>query len=91
MFATVLRQDPAPGAEVDDREQLLLAAQAMTRLPKDQQRVLHLVVLRGMSHKAAASALARSEDACRALLARARAALMVEVTRLRLEPRQRDG
>jgi RNA polymerase sigma factor (sigma-70 family) len=89
-LATLLRRDQAPVAALEDREQLWLAAQAIRRLPKDQQRVLHLVVLRGLSHKAAATTLARSEEACRALLARARAALIVEVTRLQQELRQRD-
>jgi RNA polymerase sigma-70 factor (ECF subfamily) len=70
------------------REELHRVACAMVRLPKDQQRVLHLVALRGLSHRDAARELERTEDACRALLARARAALLVEIARNRVS---RDG
>ena len=64
-----------------DREALLRMAKALRRLPLDQRRILQLVGLRGCSHAEAARLLGRSEGACRVLLARARAALLVTMAR----------
>ena len=51
------------------------------RLPADQRRVLQIVALRGGTHAEAAQKLERSEGACRVLLARARAALLVAMAK----------
>lgn len=72
---------PSPSQTAIDREELKRMAQAMRRLPPDQRRVLHLIALRGRSHAQAAAELGRSEGACRVLLARARANLLVCMAR----------
>ena len=74
---------PSPSQVAIDREQLLRVAKALRRLPTDQRRVLTIVALRGGNHADAARALGRSEGACRVLLARARAALLVDLARRR--------
>lgn len=73
----------APPDQADDREQLLNIVEAMMTLTVDQQRVLQLVALRGASHAEAARRLQKTEPACRALLARARSALLTEMARRR--------
>ena len=72
---------PSPCQVAIDREALLRMAKALRRLPLDQRRILQLVGLRGCSHAEAARLLGRSEGACRVLLARARAALLVTMAR----------
>jgi DNA-directed RNA polymerase specialized sigma24 family protein len=59
-----------------------LNASSSALLPADQQRILQIVVLRGGSHADAARTLNRSEGACRVLLTRARAALLIALARL---------
>ncbi|MFK7739068.1 MAG: sigma-70 family RNA polymerase sigma factor [Planctomycetota bacterium] len=71
----------SPSKAAIDREELLLIAQALTTLPVDQQRILQIIALRGGSHAEAARVLERSEGACRVLLSRARAALLVAMAR----------
>jgi RNA polymerase sigma-70 factor (ECF subfamily) len=71
----------SPSQVAIDREELVRMAKAMRRLPAEQRRVLQLVALRGMSHAEAAEVLGRSEGACRVLLARARAGLLVAMAR----------
>lgn len=73
----------SPSQTAMDREELVRMARAMRKLPPEQRRVLQLVGLRGLSHAEAARALVRTEGACRVLLARARANLLVEMARLR--------
>lgn len=73
---------PTPSQTAIDRDELARMARAMRRLPEEQRRVLHLVALRGRSHAEAAAELGRSEGACRVLLARARANLLVCMARL---------
>jgi RNA polymerase sigma-70 factor (ECF subfamily) len=70
-----------PSAEASERDELVRVAAAMACLPRDQQQVLHLVVLRGLPHEEAAARMNRSAEASRALLARARAALAVRLSR----------
>ncbi|MCA8950931.1 MAG: sigma-70 family RNA polymerase sigma factor, partial [Planctomycetes bacterium] len=71
----------SPSELAIDREQLIRIARAMRRLPTDQRRILQLIALRGASHAEAAELIGRSEGACRVLLARARAALVVALAR----------
>lgn len=77
--AAALQGSPADAA--GDREQLVRVARALRRLPDEQRRVLQLVALRGQGHAEVARTMNRSEGACRVLLARARAALLVAVAR----------
>lgn len=74
-------RQPSPSQVAMDREQLLRLARALRRLPTEQRRVLQLVGWRGYSHAEVAKLLDRSEGACRVLLARARAALLVAMAR----------
>ncbi|MCK5940596.1 MAG: sigma-70 family RNA polymerase sigma factor, partial [Planctomycetes bacterium] len=71
----------SPSQTAIDREELLRIAKAMRYLPTDQRRVLQIVALRGGSHADAARTLGRSEGACRVLLARARAGLLVAMAK----------
>lgn len=71
----------SPSQVAIDREGLVRIARAMRRLPADHRRILQIVALRGGTHADAARQLARSEGACRILLARARAALVVALAR----------
>lgn len=71
----------SPSEAAVDREALLRIATAMRSLPADQRRVLQIVALRGGTHAEAATKLDRSEGACRVLLARARAALLVAMAK----------
>ena len=71
----------SPSQAAVDREELLRIATAMRELPADQRRVLQIVALRGGTHAEAAQKLERSEGACRVLLARARAALLVAMAK----------
>jgi RNA polymerase sigma-70 factor (ECF subfamily) len=81
------RSSASPSHLAINREELHLVAQAIASLPTDQQRVLHCVVLRGMSHVQTAGTLGRTEEACRALLARARAGLVRQLDHLRRQSR----
>lgn len=78
----------SPSEIAIDREELLRIAKAMRLLPADQRRVLQIVALRGGSHADAARTLGRSEGACRVLLARARAGLLVLMAKA---DKERDG
>lgn len=71
----------SPSQMAIDREELLRIAKAMRYLPADQRRVLQIVALRGGTHADAAKKLGRSEGACRVLLARARAGLLVAMAK----------
>jgi RNA polymerase sigma-70 factor (ECF subfamily) len=72
---------PTPSAEAAWSEESEAAARARARLPEDQRRILELCVDQGLSHREAAPLLNRAEGATRALLCRARAALLVEMRR----------
>ncbi|MEZ5967018.1 MAG: RNA polymerase sigma factor [Planctomycetota bacterium] len=78
---TAPHDEPSPSQLAIEREQLVRMARAIRRLPRDQRRILQLTALRGSSHADAAALMARSEGACRVLLARARASLLIEMAR----------
>jgi RNA polymerase sigma-70 factor (ECF subfamily) len=80
-LAAVTTKAPSPGQIAIDREALARVARALRQLPFEQRQVLQLVALRGCSHAEVAKRLERSEGACRVLLARARAALLVALAR----------
>lgn len=69
--------EASPSQVAIDREELLRIAVAMRKLPDDQRRILQIVALRGGMHAEAARVLGRTVGACRVLLARARANLLV--------------
>ncbi len=81
LLASVTANTPSPGQIAIDREALARVARALRKLPFEQRQVLQLVALRGYSHAEVAQRLDRSEGACRVLLARARAALLVAMAR----------
>lgn len=81
VLALLPTNDKTPFSRAVDRDELVRVAGAIAGLPKEQQRVLHYTVLRGLSHGEAAVLMDKSEEACRALLARARAGLAVRLTR----------
>jgi RNA polymerase sigma-70 factor (ECF subfamily) len=72
----------SPSQVAVDREELTRMAKALRKLPAEQRRILQVVALRGCSHAEAARLLDRSEGACRVLLARAKANLLVIMARL---------
>jgi RNA polymerase sigma-70 factor (ECF subfamily) len=74
-------RSPSPSQVAIDREALARVARALRQLPFEQRQVLQLVALRGASHAEVAARTGRSEGACRVLLARARAALLVTMAR----------
>jgi len=74
---------PSPRTGAAAAEDLELAAQAAAKLPADYREVLDLCVGRGLSRRDAAATMNRSEGAVRVLLCRARAALVMEIDRLR--------
>jgi len=76
-------RQPSPSTEAAWTEEMLLIGRAMQRLPEDYLRVLCLHMRPGQDHRRTAEQLGRSEGASRVLLARARAALLVELERQR--------
>tara|TARA_R110002072_G_scaffold136285_2_gene278598 strand:+ start:26919 stop:27554 length:636 start_codon:yes stop_codon:yes gene_type:complete len=72
----------SPSQAAMDREELFRVAKAMRQLPTEQRRILQIVALRGCSHAEASRQLDRTEGACRVLLARARANLLVTMARM---------
>jgi RNA polymerase sigma-70 factor, ECF subfamily len=72
----------SPSQAAMDREELVRVAKAMRQLPVEQRRILQIVALRGSSHAEAARQLDRSEGACRVLLARSRANLLVTMAQM---------
>jgi RNA polymerase sigma-70 factor (ECF subfamily) len=81
LLASMNANAPTPDQIAIDREALARMARALRKLPFEQRRVLQMVALRGCSHAEVAARLERSEGACRVLLARARAALLVAMAR----------
>lgn len=77
----LVADEASPSQTAINREELLRIALAMRKLPDDQRRILQIVALQGGSHSEAARSLGRSEGACRVLLARARAHLLVAMAR----------
>jgi RNA polymerase sigma factor (sigma-70 family) len=74
--------DAAPPAVIaGDRERLTNVVRALRHLDRTQRLVLRLVAVRGYSHAEVAAFTGRSEGACRVLLTRARAALLVAIAR----------
>ena len=64
-------------------EELLQVSRALQRLPDDYRKIILFRLTRGGTHEDAARAMGRSNGATRVLLARARAALLVELERER--------
>lgn len=79
----LLGDTPEPITSAALREDLSRMAEALTRLPQDYMRILHLHMDPEQTHARTARILGRSEMASRVLLARARAALLVEMARSR--------
>lgn len=73
----------SPSAEVSLGEELALIGRALHRLPKDYRRILTLHLKPGQDHQTSARLMNRTEGASRVLLARARAALLIEIEKLR--------
>lgn len=73
---------PGPLTSLDFSDQLALFARAIGSLPERQRRVLELRMDEGCSHEEIAETLGIQVGASRVLLARARAALLVEMERL---------
>lgn len=74
---------PGPATTAMNRDEEALVRRALERLAPDHRRIIELVLLQGSSHQEAAPLMGRTETATRALLVRARAALLVEVAHLR--------
>lgn len=75
--------EPSPSQVAVDREELVLIAKSMQSLSDNHRRILEIVALRGGTHAEAARTLGKSEQTCRVMLNRARAALLVEMAKLR--------
>ena len=80
---SVSGQRLTPSAEVSGAEERGLIGRAMQRIPKDYRRILSLQIRGARDHKSLARAMNRSEGASRVLLARARAALLIEIRKIR--------
>jgi RNA polymerase sigma factor (sigma-70 family) len=77
-----LQEDAAtPAVVAGDRERLAQVVRALRHLDRKQRRVLRMVAVHGRSHAEVAALLGCSEGACRVLLTRARAALLVAIAR----------
>lgn len=74
---------PTPSAQAVRAEDLVLVSRAMEHLEDDYRDVILLRMVEGKSHKEIGDALGRSEAATRMLLSRARAALSLELEKLR--------
>ncbi len=68
-----------PSSEVAAAEELVLVARAMARLSPDHVRILTLHMDPEQTHAQSGAVMGRSAGACRVLLARARAALVIEL------------
>ncbi len=75
-FRAIADELPSPASELIQNEEFTKLALAISTLPADYQRILHLFLRPDFSHESAAQTLGRSEGASRILLARARAALL---------------
>ena len=73
----------SPSASAAFSDELVLIGRAMQSLPESYRRVILLRMKPGANHEVTAKAMQRSVGATRVLLARARAALIVEMDRLR--------
>lgn len=82
------RRDPSPTAEAEAKDEFVRIGRALVRLPQDYRRILLAKMQRDPSHAELAEEMERSEGATRVLLARARAALLIELKR---EPSGPDG
>ncbi|MAG56728.1 MAG: hypothetical protein CMJ83_10595 [Planctomycetes bacterium] len=74
---------PTPSMEAVRAEDLVLVSRALDGLAEDYRQVILLRMVEGKSHKDVGDVLGRSEAATRMLLSRARAALALELERLR--------
>jgi RNA polymerase sigma-70 factor (ECF subfamily) len=74
--------DPSPSQEVVRREQGVLLADVLARLPADYREVIILRNLEGLSHEAVAQRMGRGVGAVRMLWVRALARLREEAERL---------
>ena len=77
------RKQPTPSAQAALSDELMLVGRALRGLSSDYQRVLTLRMQRDLPHAELAKLMDRSEGAVRVLLSRARAALLLELDRLR--------
>ncbi|MEM7202172.1 MAG: RNA polymerase sigma factor [Planctomycetota bacterium] len=75
----LLAPSTSPSSDAAFADELVLLARAMDQLPKDYARILTLHMDPHQTHSKTARTLQRSEGACRVMLARARAALLVEL------------
>lgn len=78
---------PTPSSEAAFSDELYLVGRALQQLSEDYRRVILLRLRPGATHQEVARVLDRTPGATRVLLARARAALLIEIDRLR----QGDG
>ncbi len=76
-------KEPTPSRVAIRAEDLRTVSAAIQRLEEDYRRILLLRTVDGKSHREIAEAIGRSEAATRMLLSRARAALSIEIERLR--------
>jgi RNA polymerase sigma-70 factor (ECF subfamily) len=74
----------SPSATAALSDELVLIGRALQRVPEDYRRVILLNLKPGANHVDTAQTLQRSVGATRVLLARARAALILELDRLRV-------
>jgi RNA polymerase sigma-70 factor (ECF subfamily) len=74
----------SPSATAALSDELVLIGRALQHLPEDYRRVILLSMKPGGNHTETAQTLQRSVGATRVLLARARAALILEMDRLRV-------
>lgn len=72
---------PTISSQLGHREELEAVQDAVDELPEDYRRVLELIVMDRLPVPEAAAALARSENATRMLLSRARASLALSLER----------
>jgi len=76
---------PSPSSQAIATEELFLVGRALQRLPEDYRRVILIRLSPTGTHRETARRMGRSEGAARVLLARARAALLMELDKLRKE------
>ena len=76
---------PSPSQDVAWSEELTLIGRAMRRLKEEHFRILCLHMRPGQQHEETARAMGRSVGASRVMLARARAALLLEISHLKSE------
>lgn len=78
-------EEPTPSGVVSITEELSLVGAAMARLRDDYARVLLVQTRADLDAEARAKTMGRTQGATRVLLARARAALLTEMERVRRE------